>query len=910
MFKKILLILFSVVFVGAIVFFMLKLKDDKKVNENPLNAIPADAAYVFSSGNIQKLWNSVSENSLIWDELRAFEYIKIQEKGIKRLDSILRLNPDFQSNLAAQNIYISCHKAGTMGLDFLYLFNQNPDFDGEDLLDFAKNFYGDFKISSRNFQNQKIYTCQSLSEDFHIYMINGIIAIATSGNLAEKSIKQLESKNGLLNNPSFKSVYQTAGIKEDANLFINYEKAPELFDVVVTPTAYNDFSLIKNFGNWAALDIKQKPNELIINGFSSTSDSTLQYLNIFKKQKAQSIEVTRILPENTCQMIFVGLSNFSDYQVQLKNYVEKKAKWLDINTVLNDFETKNKINLINEFSTWVGNEITLGYTAPQILPLNHTAFAVLKTSNLEAAQNSLKSIAKNIDKNNFQSERYKDFELNRIDLDSTYFQCVLGYNFVAIHQPFYTNIGRYIVMTNNLEKLKDFVDYYLAEKVLTKNKSYIEFAQNISDESNVMIYANIAKSQKLFDTYASVAAKIFYGDQTDIFKKFEGICIQFSNEKSLFYTNIYLKHNPIFKEENSSLWEAQLDTIPLIKPKVVINHNDQSKEIFVQDVANNVYLITNTGRIIWKKQIESPIISEVFQIDYLKNNKLQYLFNTENKIYLIDRNGDFVEKYPIELPEKASCGLSLFDYDLNKDYRILLPLQNKKILNFRANGMPLDGWSFRESEEKISIPLQFFSINNLDYIFTVDIKGKVYVLNRKGETRILLREKLSLSKNANLTFQKGSDLSNTYLVLTDSVGKIQKLNFQDELEFISVEEFSSNHFFEFRDLNNDKKREYIFLDKNLLSVYDSEQKLLFTKTFDNEIQNSIIYYQFPNGLGKLGILDKKQNEIYLIDEKGETVTGFPLKGTTHFSISDINEDARFNVIVGGLGKNVYTYNLR
>jgi hypothetical protein len=53
------------------------------------------------------------------------------------------------------------------------------------------------------------------------------------------------------------------------------------------------------------------------------------------------------------------------------------------------------------------------------------------------------------------------------------------------------------------------------------------------------------------------------------------------------------------------------------KPYMVKNHNTGENELFVQDILNNIYLINRAGRILWKKKLPEPIISEIFQIDLL-----------------------------------------------------------------------------------------------------------------------------------------------------------------------------------------------------------------------------------------------------------------------------------------------------
>jgi hypothetical protein len=61
--------------------------------------------------------------------------------------------------------------------------------------------------------------------------------------------------------------------------------------------------------------------------------------------------------------------------------------------------------------------------------------------------------------------------------------------------------------------------------------------------------------------------------------------------------------------------------------------------------------------------LEGPIMGSVQQLDFYKNGKLQYLFNTAEKIHLIDRNGNYVERYPIALRSPATSPLALFDYE-------------------------------------------------------------------------------------------------------------------------------------------------------------------------------------------------------------------------------------------------------
>ena len=175
----------------------------------------------------------------------------------------------------------------------------------------------------------------------------------------------------------------------------------------------------------------------------------------------------------------------------------------------------------------------------------------------------------------------------------------------------------------------------------------------------------------LYKRYLNDKAAISFDENKDHIINFHALAVQITNEGDLFYNNIFLNHSSGGIYEPQTIWESRLDHSFDFKPKILINHVTQEKEIFIQDRENFIYLINSSGRILWKIKLESQILSDIYQIDYYKNGKLQYLFNTETKIHLIDRNGNNVENYPVTLRSPATNGIAVFDYEKNKDYRII-----------------------------------------------------------------------------------------------------------------------------------------------------------------------------------------------------------------------------------------------
>jgi uncharacterized protein YjiK len=123
------------------------------------------------------------------------------------------------------------------------------------------------------------------------------------------------------------------------------------------------------------------------------------------------------------------------------------------------------------------------------------------------------------------------------------------------------------------------------------------------------------------------------------------------------------------------------------------------REIVFQDEQHNLVQVSSSGRIRWSIPVSGPVLSDIHQIDFFKNGRFQYLFNTAGKIFLIDRNGNNVQGFPITLASPATNGVSVFDYDKNRNYRYFVACEDRKIHAFDHAGKPINGWKFDNYRE-------------------------------------------------------------------------------------------------------------------------------------------------------------------------------------------------------------------
>ena len=143
------------------------------------------------------------------------------------------------------------------------------------------------------------------------------------------------------------------------------------------------------------------------------------------------------------------------------------------------------------------------------------------------------------------------------------------------------------------------------------------------------------------------------------------------------------------------------------------NHRTKQKDILAQDINNQLYLISNKGTLRWKKKLAGSILGKVKQIDIFKNGRLQMVFSTTKKVYVLDRLGRNVEGFPLNFKDRITQAVAVFDYDKNKNYRLLLT-QDKSLLMYDGKGKRVKGFS-HQSKKPVNSQPQHIRYNSKDY---------------------------------------------------------------------------------------------------------------------------------------------------------------------------------------------------
>jgi hypothetical protein len=483
------------------------------------------------------------------------------------------------------------------------------------------------------------------------------------------------------------------------------------------------------------------------------------------------------------------------------------------------------------------------------------------------------------------------------------FHLVFGKTASKIGYTYYTNIRDYIIFCPDLAHLHSLIDDYLAQKLLYSSAGFSKLYDKIGSESNMLLFINPVMATHLTELFLNNNWLENYQKNLPYIKKIEFLAFQLSNSSSGIYSEIVAKHSQASTAlEGGTVWETRLDTNYVTKPCIVKNHNTGSNEIIVFDALNKMYLIDGGGKILWKKQLESRMLGEVYQVDYFDNDKLQYLFCTENNIHLIDRNGMNVANYPLKLQAKASVGLAMFNFSSNNNFIFFVGCVNNSIYGYAKTGKFLTGWNARKTKSKLTMPLKYFTNNNKTYYLGVTDKGTFYLFGTRGEEII---KPIDLKTHFNNPFymKPDNELSKTVLISVDTNGKSYFIYPTGKTEVQQLGKWSSLLSFDYLDLNNDGTKELVFAENNTIASFSVEGKALMSIILDNPIDDRPTYISIK-GKNHIAYLNNETQSVFMVNYEGNIYRNFPITCQSKFLFYDLNNDGAQDFI-GGKGNTIF-----
>lgn len=866
-----------------------------KTDADPWAMVPENSALIVQFDKPLTFVQKLFEGNSIWLSALASPEIKRIELQILSIANVLKENTTYLDLINNSPLMVSfhpdkLHKSTTVL--FLSQIKTRPQ------LDELKVFFGNqmdkkkyvvIDINGKSFKGIKISETVNNQNLFFVFL-DGVMLASSNLDLIEQAVEtySLQEPNFSVS-ADFVAVRKTAGKKVDANVYVNYKNFAELLKLYAAEDSFAALDYLGTFASWTETDLILKDDEILLTGFTSFSNDSLSFLKQIQNQITQKNKVYNLCPFNTNILLRLGFSNFYDYFVSLhagKVYIPGLK--YDITKLLQT----------------IGNEAAIGFNSKSLPEFEKKSFVIVHFNDGRRGEAVLKEIS--LASKGKKGSKVNGYSINQIK-NKNFLSGLFGSAFSPLTNNYYLFIGDYALFANSKEALISILQMYDTGKTLDLNDNFKNYADNLSSSENVSLFIKPGSLLYLLPKFIDEQTNKALLANKDVIDDFRGVSFQYSNDGPLVYSNFYLKFGKTTIEENLALWKIQLDDEIVGTPSLVRDHASNMFLVLVFDKSSNLYLISTDGQLLWKKRVDGQPQGEIHQVDYFKNGKIQYLFNTKDFIYLIDKNGNYVKNYPKKINPASTNGINVFDYNRKKDYRLMLAQADKKIYNYYLNGNKVKGWKEARTHNIVNEKVSRVVANNKDYFLITDIDNKTTIVNRKGKERIKIKGDFKKARNSGFYVNRTN--SKGIILTTNEQGKLSYIKANGKLAQTDFGSFSNNHFFLYEDFNDDKSVDFIYVDGRKLRIFDRFKNELFAYDFESEISIKPMFFSLGKKQKVLGIVVDQEKTIYLFDSKGNIVISHGLVGETPFTVGSLNNSKELNLITAA-GNTLYNYRLK
>lgn len=655
----------------------------------------------------------------------------------------------------------------------------------------------------------------------------------------------------LLNN-----TLESPKIHPQLEALINSSSDDNQLSVLINKKKDNDFRslffnrdiITKNLTDYLFFDVDINQNEMLINGVTRSSDSTLKLIDAFKNTIPQENRLSQITPANSD-----GFSSLT---------------FNDFNVFHNNLKAIQQLDSITSHPLLFDNIIEAGeiYTdSVQAIVLNSLDIYITK-----------------------------DALLNDQDILDTYRGVdILGFSnpelFKQAFNPFinYTKADKYcivdnfIVFSDNMGLLQNIISSYKNQTTYSSRNHYNLLQEKFSDEASILSVVNSNILETLLNRNL--------GDNLNLkLDNYQTSGIQFIYDSNFAHVNAVIQKakKRVYENSISESSSIKLDADLLNIPQLVTNHITKQKDIVVQDINNNLYLISNSGKILWKKQLQGPVLGEIEQIDMYKNGRLQLAFATPNRVYVLDRNGKDVSPFPLKFNDAITQPLSVFDYDKNRKYRLLVT-QGKEVIMLDAKGKSVKGFNFKQAADNIIQQPQHIRIGRKDYLL-FKTANKLYILDRTGKTRVTPKNTFNFSDEAIYLY-------NGNFATTTTDGKLVTIDTKGNTAS--------------QDLGITNSHDLVTTSKTLVALSENKLRIkqnTYELEYGNYSEPEIFYI---NDKIYVTVTDIQTQKVYLFDSNAKLLSNFPVYGTSQIDMENIDKDRNLEFVTKGESDTILIYQI-
>ncbi|QED38159.1 hypothetical protein FK178_10715 [Antarcticibacterium arcticum] len=789
----------------AVLLILVACGKDRETSGDLGEFIPLNSSYIISSPNLADLLKNI-------DSLSFFK------------DNEFLINPEILSQLKSLSEFtgkepslICLTKGGDAGLNYLYISKGHPD---QIKTDSIKNksvetfTYDSFSINKFSLEEVTFFTSHR----------NGVLLAGNSRSQLEEIMKS--GKKG--KNETFDKVFAAAD-KRKSSLFVNHEEFNRSFKNSFPGSALP----LAGLAGWSVLDIDMKGQKILLNGISVWGPQDKAILEAFRNVNPVPNQLADITPTSAAGFYSFTYNSFEKLHSNLQEVTETPTALPD-NHFLNFTQEAGVIFLSAE---------------------NVVAFTA---TDMDLAQQAITQESE-------LSNEFRNIPIYRFN-ESPQILRLLNPLMIVEDYLHFAYVGNSILFAKSSAAIEEIITFSLNKTILSEQEFFQDAMSHLASSSSFLMVSN---SENIKPRLKATGSEDILEEINSLdLKNYPILAVQFVQEgdfahlHGIMNTTKSTSSNGV-KEIAAFNTDSPIGTTAFL----VKNHTNNAIEVAVQDEKNELYLFNAAGKRLWKTSLEGRISGKILQVDARKNGSLQLVFSTQNALYNLDRAGKSSKPFPINFKDDITQPLSVFDYDNNRNYRLVIT-QDRDVIMYDAKGAQVKGFDFGKTSAAITESPQHIRMKNKDYIVVPEDNGKMNILSRQGTSRVKVEDEIDFSENQWYS-------NNGNFISVTSKGELIKIDENGAVRKEKLADFTDPFFTANEDV-------LVFHSENNLKINNN------TVTLDYGLYTQPEIFTFGNNTF-ITITDTQAERVFVFNEKAELLPGFPVYGSSRANILSIGK---------------------
>lgn len=851
---------------------------------NSLNLISPDAVFVFETEQADQTWNELV-NQPVWEiisQLPAFSKISTQ---LISLDSLTGANGEISRILRGKQVTISYHATGIDSFELLFSVNFGATTPQDFLEKIKSQVPKDIRIQSRKYSDLDVleFFGPDNNRKWSLTILGNVLLASSSSFIVEEAIRLYisEDQNSLATRLG-ENLEAGSGL---GRLLISAKGISKLLEGISADrenSAVKELSLNETI---LSLELSFDENQLTFKGPAILSNE----INFTPSVRANFPEMQKLISNRTQSLTQINLDGiFESQKLQNPAFIPKSTISGEIQTRLTDrgfldnFSGELYFLELENLGNQLQNQVLLARTVD---PAQTFAF--------------LKEFRNGTDSD--QSDFYRDSEILFFP-EEEFPAHLFGGKFIGFPQTHISLIGEVLILSNSAPGMKMILDDFAQGNTWSKAPESATETKSINPASGYSKTFFFEKIWAKWEEKSNPSWSPFIQKYASVFQSFPYLTLRINQiggkpEASLSIPYFSDEKKVVNDQKGLILTPSQTISLPekiTYGPKSILNFSDKSEDLVLQDANHILYLVNSAGETVYTQKLSGPIVSDAFQIDYLKNGKLQLLIATADRLYAIDRLGNSLPGFPVSLKNEKITHLNLVDYDNSREYRYFLSTESGNLWLLDRNGKDLDGWNpMKLSEKSVLSPTHIRVPGKGDFMVTQTEKGKMYFFNRRGEKQNGSPLDLGKEYNRPVKITSGTGGNSLRISAISESGELIHASFGGEITYRNqlVKAERDNTF----DLISDQAGNSLLILSKQFSktvILNEGEKELFSLPLTGE-NVWFGYFDFGADRKILAVSDAEQGFGYLYDLKGTMLTTTPLESEGPIQITHLPAKSQY-----------------